>query len=204
MKRCLRTQVLLWKTDFFSFFRDRKKGILLYTTVLLLGVTLGIFVGYKLGEQDAPVGVFALIFHSEFNPFSFLFIETIRFSVLSGLCILCYFLPIWQFYPIFALLLFGKHFGEVACLSFLTDELASFILSLFFLYLPLLLIGGLLLTWIALQEGQYRICNGGFACKSNLKSAFRVFLTAIALYLFLSFIFAVILCGIVQFIAVGI
>ena len=203
MKHCLRTQFLLWKTDFFAFFRDRKKDFLIFAGVLTLGVALGVFVGYRLGEQDDPVGVFALIFRSAYHPFSFLFMETLRFAILSGLCILCYFLPIWQIYPTFALLLFGKHIGEVVCLSFLSDSLASCFLSFFFLYLPLLIVGGILLLRIALYEDQYRIANGGFPCKNNVKSALWLYVTTSTVFLILCFLFSVILCDVIGFIAVG-
>ena len=195
MKCGVKTKFLLWKTDFICFLARNKKEILLYTCILLFGIGFGVFLGIKIGEQDSPFCTIAKLFRAEYSPFSSIFPELLRFSVYCLIAVASFFLPFYPIYAILSLFFFGKHFGEFLCLSFLTDPVFCAILSLLLICIPLILLGAALLLHITLSAREFRLCNGGFWCKNNLKRAGFFLFRSILIYFALLIIIYLLLCG---------
>ena len=191
----LSTKLLLWKTDFLTAFSERKKEILLYSIILALGVSLGIYVGTKVGAKESPFGVFAFIFRSNYIPFPYILREALRFSLFAVIAILSYFLPRYPLYPAFSLFFFGKHFGELSCLVFLSDSVAAAVPTVLFTAIPLLIVGAILLIRISLSALDFRVCNGGFLCSNNLKRAGCILLCSVLIYMTVLIFVYLIFCG---------
>ena len=203
MKRSFGTKLLLWKTDFFSVFSDRKKDILLYTITLIIGVGVGVYIGIKLGAQEEPFGVISRIFRLKYTPFSYFLSELLRFSVFAFIAEASFFFPCYPLFPAFSLFFFGKHFAESACLAFLSDSITAAILTTFLTIIPLILVGGILLIRIALFAPDFRVCDGGFFCKNNLKRFGYILFCSIVVYLILLFAVYLLLCGILYLLIVA-
>lgn len=189
------TKLLLWKTDFLSAFSERKKEILLHLILLILGVGLGVYVGTQIGAKEEPFGVFARIFRSDYAPFYYILRELLRFSIFAVIAALSYFLPCYPLYPTFSLFFFGKHFGELACLAFLSDAVATALPTVLITAIPLLIIGGGLLIRIALLASNFRLCNGGFLRANTLKRAGYILFCSIVIYATLLTIVYLLFCG---------
>lgn len=193
--KTLSTKFLLLKTDFFAVFAERKREILLYSILLLLGVALGIYVGVELGGAEEPFGLFARLFRLDYAPFGYILPELLRFSIFSVIASLSYYLPLYPIYPALALLFFGKHFGELSCLVFLSDSLPAAFSTTLFAAIPFLVLGGILLIRIALYATDFRVCDGGFFTPNNLKRTGYILFCSIVIYLLFLLLVYLIFCG---------
>ena len=183
------------KRDIISAFRSNRKGILLGFSVLLCGVVLGIYIGVNVGKKEAPFGVFAALFHLQFSPFSYLVPDFLRFFLFGVLTLLSFFLPLPFVYPAIALFFFGKYFGEISCVCFLSDTVIAAVLSIAVVYLPLLLVGGGLLLLIALRAREFRLPSGADLCPKNVMKEVFFLLKLLLAYFVCLFLLYVIICG---------
>ena len=147
MKNLVKSHLFLLKKDFFIALSQNKRTIASSAVVLALGVAFGVYIGVKVGEKPTPFGVFSSLFHLEFKPFSYIVPDFLRFLLFLGVTALAFFMPLPALYPAVALFFFGKHFGEIACVCFLSDPVFSAVFSIILIYLPLLVVGwGLILS----------------------------------------------------------
>lgn len=163
--------------------------------VLLCGVALGVYIGVKVGAKDAPFGVFAKLFHMEYAPFAYLGRDFLRFLLFGILASLSFFLPLPLLYPALALFFFGKYFGELACVCFQSDAVVAAMLSLIFVYLPLLFFGATLLLLIAQRVKNYRLNHGANLCICRTKSEIWFFLRLVLAYFVFLFLIYAVFCG---------
>ena len=170
---------------------------------LIAGVALGVYIGIRVGEKEAPFGMFANLFHLNFAPFSHIGPDLLRFFLFSLLTALAFFLPYPAIYPAIALLFFGKYFGQLTCVVFLTDSFLSALLSALLLYIPLLLIGGWLLFRLSLHGSEFRLSNGVDRCRGTIKRVGICLLKALIAYFFALFFLYVILCGLIYLIVIA-
>ncbi len=196
MKNPVKSRLFLWKRDLFTACRRNRNSILAWSLVLLFGVGLGIYIGLTVGEKESPFGVFAALFNLEFAPFDYLVPDLLRFLAFSILSMLALFLPLPVLYPTLSLFLFGKHFGEIACVCFLSDGLPAALLSLFVIYLPLLLFGGSLLIFVAHRAKLSRLRYGGSWCQKAIKREILFWLKVHFAYFLVLLLLYVIVCGI--------
>jgi len=203
MKYTLKSRFFLLKKDISSAIRANRKGVILGTILLLLGVALGIYIGVNIGEKTSPFGIFSALFNLEFAPFSYLLPDFLRFFLFSGLATLAYFLPLPMIYPTIAIFFFGKYFGELACVCFLSDSLFSAILSTLIVYLPLLLIGEAILLAIAIRASSMRLFKGTDRCRTTAKRDVMISLLYLFLYFAVLFILYVLVCGAIYLIMIA-
>ena len=197
MKCSLKSRFYLYKTDLSACIRENRKGLIIKTFFLFLGFAVGIYVGYKIGEMESPYGVFASIFHFDYSPTSWLITDFLRFFLFALLCLLDFFLPPYALYSAISLFFFGKYYGQAVCLSFQSDGFPSACLSLFLVYLPLLLIGGALLMRFSLFSAEYRLCRGADTCPRSLKRA-AICIGKVLLGYFIALLFIyLVLCGVI-------
>ncbi len=203
MKYGLRSRFYYLKLDLKESIKHNKRRLIALYGWLLAGMAIGIYIGVKIGEKNAPFGMFSELFHLKYEPFSHVWPDFLRFFLFAFLCALCYFLPFPTIYPALAALFFGKYFGQLACVVFLTDSLIASLLSCVLLYIPLLIVGGWLLFRISLKCGEFRLCNGTDPCKNSLKRAGATLLLSLIMYLLLLFLLYVMLCGLIYLIVIA-
>ena len=203
MKNPVKSRLFLLKKDLTFAFRRDRSSILAWSCVLLFGVALGIYIGVTVGEKQPPFGVFGALFNLEFAPFSYLLPDFLRFFAFSLLAMLALILPLPILYPTLALFFFGKHFGEIACVCFLSDSLPAALLSFAVIYLPLLLFGGAFLIFVAHRAKSIRLRCGGTGCPQTLKSEIYLWLKLLVAYFILLFLLYVAVCGILYLIVIA-
>ena len=199
----LKNKVFLFKKDILAALKDQRNRLLFYVVFLILGVVIGVLIGIKVGEKEPPFGVFGNLFHLNFEPFSYIFPDFLRFFFFSILSGLSYFLPCPKLYPSISMVFFGKYFGQLACLVFLTDAPIAAIFSLALIYLPLLLLGGVLLFRVGICGEDSRLCRGADSCKASLKSFILSWIFALIAYFILLVLLYVALCGILYLIVIS-
>ena len=169
----------------------------------MIGICIGIYVGIKVGEKDTPFGIFACLFGLRFAPFTFLTPDFLRFLLFSIIASLSFFLPCPSLYPAVSLILFGKYFGELACVVFLTDSILSMVLSVLVVYLPLLLVGGSMILFIALKAKNARIRCGASPCLRSVKNELWCLGGCLGIYFTLLFLIYVVVCGVIYLLLIA-
>ena len=197
MKCSPKTRLFLLKTDLVSCARDHRKEFLVKCLFMLLGVGLGVYIGVKIGANEGPFSVFAKLFCLSYTPFSLLFGDLLRLLFYSILTVLGFFLPPCPLYSSAALFLLGKYYGELACLSFLTDSVLAAVLSLILIYLPLLLIGGVVLMRISLYSSDFRLSCGTERGARSFRKTAGIVGKALLVLLLALFLLYVVLCGVI-------
>ena len=195
MKYSLGSRLFLFKRDVSFMMGEHRNEVIGGAVFLLFGVGFGIYIGAKVGAKDAPFGIFANLFCLNYAPFSFIVPDFLRFLLFSVVSALSFLLPLPSIYPVVALFFFGKYFGELACVCFLSDSFLAFLLSVLIVYLPLLFFGGSGILLIGLFGKGSRILNGGDPClKGIVRELIRLGI-CLAVYFALLFFIYVILCG---------
>ena len=203
MSSAIKYRIFLFLTDFRSCLREERKKLFAAMFWLLAGVALGIYIGIRIGGKESPFGMFAELFHLHFAPFSHVGPDFLRFLLFSVVVALSFFLPHPAIYPAVAIFFFGKYFGQLACVVFLSDPILSALFSVLFLYLPLLLIGGWLLFRLSLHGVEFRLCNGADCCKGTWKRIFVCLLKSVVPYLFCVIFLYLIICGVIYLIVIA-
>ena len=203
MSYSVKNRLFLLKRDAFDLLKRERKGMILGFVILFCGVALGVYIGVRIGAKEAPFGVFASLFHLEFAPFGYLGRDFLRFLLFFILASLCYFLPMPLLYPALALFFFGKYFGEVACVCFQSDAFLAAAVSALFVYLPLLIFGGMLLLLLAHRAKLYRLRQGAYLCLQKGKSE-AIFISKLLLaYFSILFLLYVVFCGALYLLAIA-
>ena len=196
-------QFFLLKNDVFRLLKEKRTHLFLGFTVLLIGVIFGVVIAIKIGEKDTPFGVFASLFDQNYSPFSYLVPDLLRFVLFALLCSLCFFLPIPLLYPTFALLFFGKYFGQLSAVVWLSDPIFPALLSILLIYLPLVFLGGFLLIYLAFTGSEYRLAIGGDPCPITIKRGLITILLSVFAYFALLFFLYVVLCGLLYLLTIA-
>ena len=200
MRYSVNNRLFLLKNHFISTMREHRKKCIGEIILLLVGVALGIYIGVKVGAKETPFGFFARLFRLEYTPFRSLFPDFLRFLLFAAIASLAFFLPFPTIYPASALFFFGKYFGEIACVCMISDSIVSSLLSILIIYLPLLLIGSVLILYIAQYAKESRILCGSDPCRKSIWKMLFHAMICIGIYLVVLFLLYVIICGLVYLI----
>lgn len=202
--RCgIKDRIILLKTDVAESFRRERSKLLGGFICLILGIALGVYIGIKVGEKPSPFGIFAKLFHLYFAPFSYIGSDFLRFLLFSVIASLSFFLPYPRVYPVLALFFFGKYFGQLSCVVFLSDSLISALLSILLVYLPLSIVGGYLLFRISLAAQDFRLSNCADFCRKSVVSELLFLLKILLSYFLILFLLYVILCGVIYLVTIA-
>ena len=204
MKNLVKSHLFLLKKDFFIALSQNKRAIASSAVVLALGVAFGVYIGVKVGGKPTPFGVFSSLFYLEFKPFSYIVPDFLRFLLLLGVTVLAFFMPLPALYPAVALFFFGKYFGEIACVCFLSDPVFSAVISIILIYLPLLVVGWGLILSLSLRAKAFLLCSGVDPCRSSAKSRLFLFVWHFSAYFLTLFFLYVVLCGVLYLVVIAI
>ena len=159
MKCELRNRLfLLWK-DFRTTIRENKFFLTYSALWLALGVGIGIYIGIRIGESVAPISVFGRLLRGDYSPFRYIARDLLRWCLLSNLVFIGYYLTFPRVFSAIALSFYGKYFGQIACVTFLSDTVVAAVLSMIIVYIPLLILGAFLLFRLVLSMERYRTCG---------------------------------------------
>ena len=162
------------------------------------------YVAVRIGEKEAPYGIFSLLFRLEFAPFSWIFTYLLRFLLYLLIAAIGFFVSVpWAFVGA-AVFLYAKYFGEIIVLCFLTDAIASAVLSLLLAYLPILLLGVFLYFMLFLKANELKMCGGNPFNGKTLSKTLLFLLRLVLLYfVFCIFIFLAV-CGLFYLVIIAV
>ena len=172
--------------------------------IAILGAALGVLVALKIGEREAPCSAIANLFCLSYKPFTFVISHFMRFILYLLIASLGFFLPLSALYPAIALFFYGKYIAQIATFAFLTDSIASAVLSLLIVSLPIFIAGVICLFFIYCKAFEWKICHGERFNAANV-SRFLPDLAKCLIFYFLALasIFLVI-CGLIYIVVIAV